>query len=253
MRDIWAAGRIPQALEWNRQLGGIAVVDELAAAAEQGVPGRVTAGDAAAAAAWTTTTTTTTAATAAPADDGVALHAVAVHREDVGALLSQKRVEIDGERVVTETSLVAVGAVRPHDAGILVVRVDGKVDVGAVVGDEDIGGLGRRCAADRLALDELGDPCGVAPDRIVEPSVDLGRALGPRWPDRDLSAESAGKTAGAWSWRNVTNDDAAGHVFRRQHAASGGRCGVTGSDACGTTCPDHRRRRLTTGTNETIA
>ena len=97
MRDIWAAGRIPQALERNRQLGGIAVVDELAAAAEQGVPGRVTAGDAAAA--WTTAA----AATAAPADDGVALHAVAVHREDVGALLSQKRVEIDGERVVSET------------------------------------------------------------------------------------------------------------------------------------------------------
>ena len=100
MRHTAGPRRIPQALERDRHLGREPVRDRLAAAQEKGVPRSVATRHAAAPAA--AESAATAAPAAAAADDGIALHAVAVHREHVRALLIEKRVEVDRDGVVAK-------------------------------------------------------------------------------------------------------------------------------------------------------
>ena len=193
MRDVAVLRRVAQALERDRHLGREAVLYDLPAAVEQRVPGRVSgrdlvAGEAAAAAAGPP-------AAPAPAvsprvDNRVALHAVAVDAEAVGAVLVEERVEVDRDVVVLER-LVAVDAVGAHQARIGVVGVHREVEVLAVVGDPDVGGLGRRRPLHRALLHEVGDVEGVPPDGVVEPAVDARALAGPRRTHGRTSGQDA--------------------------------------------------------------
>ena len=208
--------RVAQALEGDGHLRRPAVLDEAAARLEQRVPGAVAA-DAEpgleAPAASAAPAAAAPAASAAPAaarapdpaaaagrlpagiDDGVARHAVPVHRELVGALLVEKRVEQDRHPVVAHR-LVALRPVRPDDAGVRVVRVEGDVEVVAVVGDPHLGPLGRRSAFHRARLHEVGDRLDRQPHRVVEAPVDAGRLVRPRrhraWPFPDRESAEPG-------------------------------------------------------------
>ena len=195
--------RIAQAFERNRHFGGPAVVDQCAARVEQGVPRRVApwhAGPAttksttaAAAASAAATTATATTATAARVHQRITLHAVPVEREDVCALLVEKRVEVDRDGVVAEICPVAIDPVGAHHSRIGVVGVHAEVDVAVVVGDEDLGVFGRRGAFDRALLDELGDASRTLPDRVVELSVNAWRVVRPGGGHARATGEDAGK------------------------------------------------------------
>ena len=126
--------RIAEALEGNRDFGREPVLNKPTGTGEQRIPGPVTARDATEAA---TTTSAAKASAAARADDRVALDAVAVDRENVGSLLVQERIEVNREVVVLKRP-VAGGTIRTPDARIRVVRIKGKIEVGAVVGDVDL-------------------------------------------------------------------------------------------------------------------
>ena len=163
--------RIPEALERNGHLCDEAVGDDAGGGLEEHVPGGVAAGDAEAA-----------APRGPRPQNRVPLHPVAVHREDVGPLLVEERVEIDQEQVVLD-GLVAVAPVRAHHARIGVVGVQAQIEVGAVVGDVDVARFAGRGAVEGPALDERGDVGGGAPDGVIEPAVDHRGGLRPRRPD----------------------------------------------------------------------
>ena len=182
MRRVSALLRIAEALVGNRHLGREPILHELAGGREQRVPRGVPTRDpaeaaarSATAAATTTTMSTSTPAAALRIQDRVALHAEAVHRKYVGALLIEKGIKIDRENVVSECP-VPIRAIRADDGRIGVVGVEPEVEVGAVVRDVDLGRLGGRRTIEGLALYELDDPRRIAPSRIVEPTVDDGRA-----------------------------------------------------------------------------
>ena len=166
-------GRVAEALERDRHLGDPPVVDQLPGRLEERVPGAV-----AAAAGW---------AAVAPTgvEDCVTLHAVAIDRQPVGALLIQEGIEHDGHPVVTSRA-VAVDAVGSDLRRVVVTRVEREVQVVGVVGDAHFRRFGRRGAFDRVGLDEVGDEGGIPPRRVVEASVDR------RWPiDTDRAYRGA--------------------------------------------------------------
>ena len=116
---------------------------------------------------------------------------VAVHEEHVRALLVEKGVEVDREGIIPLPA-VAVGAVRSKDAGVGVVRVEPEVDVGAVVRQVHLRGLGGRRPVERPHLHELGDADRVAPEGIIEPAVNLGTDGGAWWSHRRSTGQHTG-------------------------------------------------------------
>ena len=204
-RTIWNAQRcgtsrprcgVAQALERNRHLRREAVVDDLRAAVEQRVPRAVAernarAPETATAAAAAAAAATAAAAPAARVDDLVALHVVAVDREGVGALLIEERVQVDGD-VVVAPRLIAIHPCRPHDAGIVVVRVHRHVQILAVVADPDLGFLAGRRALERRLLHELGHAHRVPPNQVVEAAVDVGADVRTRGAQRGTAGQDAG-------------------------------------------------------------
>ncbi|RUA03477.1 MAG: hypothetical protein DSY84_02570 [Candidatus Neomarinimicrobiota bacterium] len=193
--------RIPQALEWNGHFRGPPIVDESAAHVEQRIPGPVAANAKTARAGATTAATAAgTGATpaaratarpphaaAAPAraaasvHDRIARHAVAVHREHVGALLVEERVE-QHRHLVVAAPRVALCPVRADDPRVGVVGVERDIDLVAVVREPDFGRLGGGSALDRARLDERRDRRHIPPHWIIQPAIDYGRL---RRPDRD--------------------------------------------------------------------
>ena len=188
MRRTAGPRRIPQALERDRHLGREPVRDRLAAAQEKGVPRSVAARHASAPAA----AEPAAAAAAAAGDDRIALHAVAVHREHVGALLIEKRIEVDRDRVVAEARPVAVDPIRPHGLRVVVLGMKRQIEIRVVIGDVDVGVLGRRRPIDRLTLHELRDARRVPPHRIVQQAVDGRGGHGPPRTHRHPSGEHTG-------------------------------------------------------------
>ena len=172
VRRVAVPLRIPQALERNGHLRREPVLDHAPAGREQGVPGPVSARQSPPAPA--SAPAAESAAPAARADYGVALDAVRVHREDVRALLIEKRVEVDGDEVVAKR-LVAVGTIRADRVRLRVPRAEAEVDGGAVVRQIHLGRLGRRRAVERLELNEFGDRNRVGPRVVVQTAVDGGR------------------------------------------------------------------------------
>ena len=196
--------RIAQALERDGHLRRPPVLDEAPACFEQRVPGEIAAdaesggeGPAArapaapACSAPPASSATAARSAARPPDaaaaprrrragvhDGVVLHAVSVHGEQVGALLIAERVE-QHRHAVVGPPLVALRPGRPDDAGVGVVRVEGDVEVVAVVGEPDLRRLRGRGALHRTGLHEPGDRRDGRPDRIVETPVDARRPGGP--------------------------------------------------------------------------
>ena len=149
--------------------------------------------------------------TAPGAEDRVALYAVAVDRENIRPLLVEEGVEVDGEEVVGP---VAVDAVCPHHRRVRVVCVETKVDIGAVVGDVDLGLFGRRRTIERLLLHELGDPRGVSPHSIVEPSVDRRRRVSACGSHGHTTGQRTGVARHTKPRPVVTQNNAAGNVLR---------------------------------------
>ncbi len=168
-----AARRIAQALERDGHLRRPAVVDDSPARFEQRVPGPVAA-------------PTHGPEAAAPAPQYcVPLDAVGVHREAVGPLLVEEGVE-DHRDPVVAPGLVAVDPVGAHLGRVAVVGVEGEIEVVGVVGDADLGPLGRGRALDRVGLDEVGHEGRRAPDRVVEAPVHVRGLVRPEradgWP-----------------------------------------------------------------------
>jgi hypothetical protein len=67
-----------------------------------------------------------------------------------------------------------------------------QIEIGIVVGDVDVGILGRRRSVERLPLHELGDARRIRPDRIVQQAVDGRRGQGPPRLHRHPSGERTG-------------------------------------------------------------
>ena len=249
--------RVPQALERNRHLRRPAVGDQSRRRVEEGVPREVAGGGrpqrrgerrahAAAAAARGSAAAPAGSSAAAAAghalgarlEQGVGLHPIAVHREDVGALLVEERVEVDGHRVVDER-LVAVGPVGADQGGVRVVRTDAEVEVVVVVGDIDLGVLGGRRPVEGALLHEVADARGPFPHGIVEGSVDAGGgggALG-------THAGAAGEDAGAAG--DADSGEPPGGLRGRVRDSSAGRCrGWLAPGRRGRRRPQGRRGRL---------
>ena len=176
--------RVPQALERNRHLRRPAVVRRRAGRDEERIPGDVAFGNAArrrsrrAAAPRPYGPALSPVAQAGRVQNGVPLHAEAVHRELVRALPVAERVEEQRDGVVLR-DLVAIRAVGPHEAGIGVARTDADVEVLAVVGDVHLGRLAGGGPLDRRRLHEGGEPGRAAPGFVVEQPVDDRRLLDP--------------------------------------------------------------------------
>ena len=157
---------IAEALEGDRHLGDVAVLDDPRRALEERVPrpvrGRDRLGD-----------RPGTGPEAAPADrhDAVSLHPVAIDVEVVAALLVEKGVEVDRHEVI-HRGAVALHAVRPHDAHVLVVDVESEIDVVGVVGDVDVRRFRARRTLDRGLLGELHQVRGPLPHLVVEHAVE---------------------------------------------------------------------------------
>ena len=81
--------------------------------------------------------------------------------------------------------------VRPHDARIGIVQVEAEIEVVAVVGDVDLGVLGRGGALERGLLGELGDRRRRPPRDVVEAAVDVRRRVRARRPDRGSARHQA--------------------------------------------------------------
>ena len=161
--------RVADALERDRHLCRVAVIDDLGAAVEERLPRPVGDRD-------------RPATEIGRVDDPVALHVVGVEVEVVGPLLIHERVEVDGHQVVLP-SRVAVDAVRTQDAGILVVQVEPEIDAVAVVGDVDLGPLGRGHAIEGRLLHELRQERRLEPRLVIQPAIDLGRGVDTRYAD----------------------------------------------------------------------
>ena len=138
-------------------------------------------------------------------EDRVTLHAIPVDREDVRALLIEKRVEVDREHIVNKRP-VAVGSIRSHDARIGIVRVEAKVDVRAVVGDVDLGRLGHRGPVKRALLHKLRDSNRVVPDGIVQLAVDAGRRLGGARRPNGLAPGQRTGLGGSFGFRRIVTN-----------------------------------------------
>ena len=194
--------RIAQALERDGDLGGEPVGNDPAGAVEQGVPRRIaerqpeTRTAAAAAAAE--------AAAAPRAHNRVHLHAVGVDTEGVRALLVEERIDVHPEHVVPGPH-VAVLAVGAEQLRIREVRVEANVEVGAVVGDIDVGILRRSLAGARRELHELGDADRTAPRSVIQPSVDGRRSGGARRPHRGPPGQDPGARRDAEPRRVIVN------------------------------------------------
>ena len=70
--------------------------------------------------------------------------------------------------------------------------VEAQIQVGAVVGNVDVGLLGGGRAIERRQLDELGDVNGGAPHLVIEVAIDQRGAGRPPRPDTRSSRENAG-------------------------------------------------------------
>ena len=175
--DAGGALRIPEALERDRHLGRVAVLDDLRAAVEQRLPRPIGEGNRA-------------PLRLVGADDAVALHVVGVEVKVVADLLIHERVQVDRHQVVLPRR-VTVHPARPHQTRIGVVQVEGEVDVLAVVGDVELGVFGRRSAVERRLLHELREHRRRAPHLVVEAAVDLRRRVGPGDPDPRPAGERA--------------------------------------------------------------
>ena len=178
--------RVPQALERNRQLRRPAVFGRRPGRDEECVPGDVPFRNAAggrlrrASALRAEGPPLGPVAQAGRVDDGVSLHAEAVHRELIGALPVTERVEEEGDGVVLR-NLIPVRAVGAHETRLCVAHPDSDVEVLAVVDDGHRGRLGRGGPLDRRRLHEGREPRGPTPRVVSQLPVD-GRRL--RDPDR---------------------------------------------------------------------
>ena len=110
-----------------------------------------------------------------PRDDPVALDPVRVDVEIEALLLIHEGVEVDRHQIVG-LSAVSVYPVRAHDRGVLVVHVEPEVDLVRIVGDVDVGGLGRRRPVERRQLRDLR---GGPPHFVVQSAIDHRRGAGP--------------------------------------------------------------------------
>ena len=108
-----------------------------------------------------------------------------------------------------------------------------EVEMGAVEGDIDLGGLGCRRPLDRARLDELGDPGRGLPDGIVEPAVDRRWRAGTRRRHAGAAREDTGRGGGRRRGRGAasggtpatdtrTSARAAGFSRVGQHDPTGG-------------------------------
>ena len=141
---------------------------------------------------------------------------MSVYGEDVGTLLIEEGVEVDDKEIIGETGPVTVGAIGPHDPRVGIVGMETKVDIGAVVRDVDFGILGGRCAVDRLALNEVGNPGRATPDSIVEPPVHDRWRVGPHRRHGRTARQDAGVDRSAKSDLAVTDGTAPCHLLLRR-------------------------------------
>ena len=172
-------GRVAQALERNRQLGGPAVRRRQARRDEQCVPGDVAFRNAAGRRLRGSPLRAEgpplrPVAQAGRVQDGIPLHAETVHRELIGALAVPERVEEEGDRVVFR-NLVAIRTVGPNETGTAIACPDADVEVLAVVGDVHVGRLAGGGPLDRSRLHEVRHVRGPSPDVVGEPPVDVRR------------------------------------------------------------------------------
>ena len=97
-------------------------------------------------------------------------------------MLVEKRVDVDADQVVL-VGLISVDSVRADEARIGIVKPEPQIQVLTVVGEIDLGGLGRGRTVERGLLDEIRDHGGCLPDVVIEPAVDVRWPIDPGGPD----------------------------------------------------------------------
>ena len=105
---------------------------------------------------------------------GVALDAGGVDLEGEGGALVEVAVDIDRDVVAVDLVAARHAAVDARRPGVM--AADQDVEVLVVVHDLELGGLGRRLAAARVALHELAAPLHLVPAGVVAAAVD-GRGV----------------------------------------------------------------------------
>ena len=120
----------------------------------------------------------TSVAQAGRVQNGVPLHAEAVHRELVRALPVAERVEEERNGVVLR-DLIAVRAVGAHETRLAVTCTDADVEVVAVVGDVHVGRLAGGGPFHRRRLHEDGEMGGQTPRVVGQQPVDDRRLIHP--------------------------------------------------------------------------
>jgi hypothetical protein len=106
---------------------------------------------------------------------------------------------------------VLLHLLRDHRAGVAVERAHGEVERGPRERDRELGGLARRFAVARLALNEARADLGLRPRCIVEPAVDDDRLVEREGAERWALAATLGRR-----WRGIVRERGRGEQ-RSQH------------------------------------